>query len=60
MSRKSLVGRLFAAIWSGVDSVRKVLHLILLLFIFLLVFGAMQDTPLTLPDRAAHVRRGKC
>ncbi len=55
MSRKSLVGRLFAAIWSGVDSVRKVLHLILLLFIFLLVFGAMQDTPLTLPDRAALV-----
>jgi protease-4 len=46
---------LFAAIWSGVDSVRKVLHLILLLFIFLLVFGAMQDTPLVLPDRAALV-----
>ncbi|MDJ0906943.1 MAG: signal peptide peptidase SppA [Woeseiaceae bacterium] len=55
MSRKSLVGRLFAAIWSGVDSVRKVLHLILLVFIFMLVFGAMQDTPLTLPDRAALV-----
>ncbi len=55
MSNRSLVGRLFAAIWSGVDSVRKVLHLILLLFIFLLVFGAMQDTPLVLPDRAALV-----
>lgn len=55
MSNRSLVGRLFAAIWSGVDSIRKVLHLILLLFIFVLVFGAMQDTPLVLPDRAALV-----
>ena len=55
MSNRSLVGRLFAAIWSGVDSVRKVLHLILLLFIFLLVFGAMQDTPLVLPDRAVLI-----
>ena len=50
MSNRSLVGRLFAASWSGVDSVRKILHLILLLFIFLLVFSAMQDTPLVLPE----------
>lgn len=55
MSKRSLVGRLFAAIWSGVDSVRKILHLVLLLFIFVLVFGAMQDTPLVLPERAALV-----
>ena len=55
VSKKSLVGRFFAAIWSGVDSVRKILHLVLLLFIFMLVFGAMQDTPLVLPERAALV-----
>ncbi|MDJ0813861.1 MAG: signal peptide peptidase SppA [Woeseiaceae bacterium] len=55
MSNRSLVGRLFAAIWTAVDSVRKVLHLILMLFIFLLVFGAMQDTPLVLPERAVLV-----
>ena len=55
MSNKSLVGRLFAAIWSGVDSVRKILHLVLLLFIFMLFFGAMQDTPLVLPERAVLV-----
>ena len=55
MSNRSLVGRLFAAIWSGVDSVRKILHLVLLLFIFMLVFSAMQDAPLVLPDRAALV-----
>ena len=54
-SKKSLVGRLFAAIWGGVDSVRKILHLILLLFIFLLFFGAIQDTPLVLPERAVLV-----
>lgn len=55
MSRKSLVGRVFAAVWSGVDSVRKILHLILLLFIFMLFIGAMQDTPLVLPERAVLV-----
>lgn len=52
MSSRSVFGRLFSAIWSGVDGIRKVLHLLLLSFIFLLVFSAMQDTPLVLPDRA--------
>lgn len=55
VSNRSLLGRLFSAIWGGVDGLRKVLHLVLLLFIFLLFFGAMQDTPLTLPDRAVLV-----
>jgi protease-4 len=55
VSNKSLVGRLFAAIWGGVDSVRKILHLILLLFIFLMFFGAIQDTPLVLPESAVLV-----
>jgi protease-4 len=55
VSIKSLPARLLAAIWSGIDSVRKILHLLLLLFIFLLFFGAMQDAPLVLPDRAALV-----
>jgi protease-4 len=55
VSTKSLFGRLFAAIWGGVDSVRKILHLILLLFIFLMFIGAIQDTPLVLPERAVLV-----
>ena len=55
MNNRGLLARLFSAIWGGVDGVRKVLHLVLLLFIFLLFFGAMQDTPLTLPDRAVLV-----
>ena len=55
VSNKSLIGRLFAAIWSGVDGVRKILHLVLLLFIFMLFIGAIQDTPLVLPERAVLV-----
>lgn len=55
MSNRNPLVRLFSAIWSGVDGVRKILHLLLLLFIFLLFVGAMQDTPLVLPDRAALV-----
>lgn len=57
MSSRNVFARLFSAIWSGVDGIRKVLHLLLLLFIFVLVFGAMQDTPLVLPDRAVLVVR---
>ena len=55
MTKKNLLSRIFSAIWSGVDGVRKVLHLLLLLVLFLVFFGAMSDTPLTLPDRAALV-----
>ena len=55
MSKPNLLVRIFSALWSGVDGVRKILHLVLLLFLFVIVFGAMQDTPLVLPDRAALV-----
>ena len=55
MSQRSIIARFFSALWSGVNGVRKVLHLILLVFLFLIFFGAMQDTPLVLPDRAVLV-----
>ena len=55
MSKENLLVRLFSAIWGGVDGVRKILHLVLLLFVFLLFFGAMQDSTLVLPDRAVLV-----
>jgi len=55
VSKANLLVRLFSAIWGGVDGVRKVLHLVLLLFVFVLFFGAMQDSPLVLPDRAVLV-----
>jgi len=55
VSKANLLVRLFSAIWGGVDGVRKVLHLVLLLFVFVLFFGAMQDSTLVLPDRAVLV-----
>jgi protease-4 len=55
VSNRNLLVRLFSAIWGGVDGVRKILHLVLLLFVFLLFFGALQDSPLVLPDRAVLV-----
>jgi len=55
--RKNLIVRLFSAIWSGVDGVRKILHLILLLVVFLAFAGAMSGAPPALPDSAALVIR---
>jgi len=44
-------------LWTGVDGLRKVLHLFLLLLIFGLFFGAMSGTAPTLPSNAALVIR---
>ena len=46
----------FSAIWRGVNGLRKVLHLVLLLFIFMLFFGVMSgEAPPILPHKAALV-----
>jgi protease-4 len=42
-----------SAIWSGLDGIRKILHLALLLFIFLLFFGLAADEPIVMPSGAA-------
>jgi protease-4 len=55
--KKNLLVRLFSAIWSGVDGVRKILHLILLLVVFMVFVGAMSGAPPVLPDSAALVIR---
>ncbi len=47
--------RFFTALWSGVDGFRKVLHLVLLLFLFVMFFGAMSGVPVSIPDTAALV-----
>ena len=52
MKRNPLI-RLFSALWSGVDGVRKILHLLLLLFIFAVFVGAMSGTAPILPNEAA-------
>jgi protease-4 len=53
VEKKSTLVRIFTAVWGGMNGVRKVLHLIMLLFLFALFFGAIADTPLVFPDRAA-------
>lgn len=55
MSKMSMLTRLLAAIWSGANGLRKVLHLALLLVIFLVFVAAMSEAPVELPDKAALV-----
>ena len=56
MSSGNFIIRFFSAIWRGINGLRKVLHLVLLLFIFMLVFGVMSgEAPPILPQKAALV-----
>lgn len=49
--------RIFSRLWSGIDGVRKVLHLIILLFIFSIVISALSAQAPTMPAKAALVIR---
>lgn len=53
MVKKSLFSRIVAALWGGLDSIRKVLHLVLLLFIFFGFVAALSSSTGSLPDKAA-------
>ncbi len=53
MSKGNLIRRMLASIWRGLNGLRKVLHLVLMLFIFLVFFGAMAGTPPIMPNKAA-------
>lgn len=55
MSKRNIFVRLISGFWHGLDGVRKVLHLVLLVILFLVFFGALSDTPPILPKRAALV-----
>ncbi len=56
VSKRNSFVRLLSAIWRGADAVRKVLHLILLLVVFMVFFGALSGgVPPALPDKAALV-----
>lgn len=56
MSKKGSISRILSAIWSGADGVRKILHLVLLLFLFMVFFGALSSgVPPALPAKAALV-----
>jgi protease-4 len=45
MSARNPLLRLLSWLWAGVDGIRKILHLFLLLFVFLLFFGLSAEVP---------------
>jgi protease-4 len=49
------IGRLLRWIWSGLDGLRKVLHLVLLLALFAIVLGLFSSPIPLVPDKAALV-----
>jgi protease-4 len=56
MSSGNIFTRFFRAVWRGVNGLRKLLHLVLLLFIFMLFFGVISgEAPPILPQKAALV-----
>ncbi len=57
MSAGKALAKLFSLLWGGVDGLRKVLHLLLMLFIFSLIVSALSSTAPTVPGSAALVIR---
>ena len=52
MSVRAILTRILSLVWTGANGVRKVLHLLVLLFIFSIVFGAISSTAPRLPSEA--------
>ena len=53
MSSSNFIFRLISAFWRALNGLRKVLHLLLLLFIFLIFFGVISgEAPQLLPQEA--------
>jgi protease-4 len=57
MSIRKAIGRLFSVLWTGVDTLRKILHLLILLVIFSVVIGALSASGPLVPKKAALVIR---
>ena len=55
MSIGKTLTRLLSAVWAGLDGIRKVLHLIVLLFLFALILGALSATSPSVPSNAALI-----
>ena len=55
MSSRNFFVRLISSIWRGVDGVRKILHLLLLVMLFLVFFGTLSGAPPLVPQKAALV-----
>ena len=57
MSKRWSFRWIFSRLWSGVDGVRKVMHLLVLLFIFSILIEALSSQAPSLPAQAALVIR---
>ena len=57
MSNRGSFARIFSMLWSGIDGIRKVLHLFILLFIFSIVISALASKTPTMPAEASLVIR---
>lgn len=55
MSFKNSLVRLLSLIWTGVDGLRKVLHLFVMMFVFALLVSALSDSTPSIPSSAALV-----
>jgi protease-4 len=55
MSKRNIVTRLFSALWAGADNLRKILHLLVLLFIFSILISLLSSSTGTVPASAALV-----
>lgn len=55
MSRGNIVVRLISALWRGLNALRKVLHLLLLLMIFAALMAGLVGPPVQVPAKAALV-----
>ena len=53
MQNRNLFSRLFSALRGGLDGVRKILHLLLLFFLFVVFVGSMSSAPSSIPGQAA-------
>ena len=57
MSIGSTLKSIVSWLWTGVDGIRKILHLLVLLFVFAIFLGALSPTSPTLQSNAALVIR---
>lgn len=54
---RNAIRKIFSMLWAGVDGLRKVLHLLLMLLIFSVIISALSSSTPTLPGSAALVIR---
>jgi len=57
MSNRWSFARIFSVLWLGIDGVRKVLHLFILLFIFSIVISAFSSQMPAMPEKASLIIR---